>query len=120
MQSATTSVLHRVSLSLCSALQSEVKPVLEKLATDTDMDVKYFAQEAISGKHVSPIAPYKYKASMHGCSYWIRGEPGSHSLPLSPQFCPWRNLDESGEPPNDTTKHFWQIFISVQNQLVNV
>lgn len=33
-----------------SALQTEVKPVLEKLASDTDMDVKYFAQEAISGK----------------------------------------------------------------------
>uniref|UniRef100_A0A671WH88 Protein phosphatase 2, regulatory subunit A, beta b n=1 Tax=Sparus aurata TaxID=8175 RepID=A0A671WH88_SPAAU len=33
-----------------NALQAEVKPVLEKLATDTDMDVKYFAQEAISGK----------------------------------------------------------------------
>uniref|UniRef100_A0A671WP49 Protein phosphatase 2, regulatory subunit A, beta b n=1 Tax=Sparus aurata TaxID=8175 RepID=A0A671WP49_SPAAU len=31
-----------------NALQAEVKPVLEKLATDTDMDVKYFAQEAIS------------------------------------------------------------------------
>ena len=24
---------------------------MEKLATDTDMDVKYFAQEAISGKN---------------------------------------------------------------------
>lgn len=34
-----------------SALQTEVKPVLEKLATDSDMDVKYFAQEAISGEH---------------------------------------------------------------------
>ena len=34
-----------------SALQTEVKPVLEKLDTDTDMDVKYFAQEAISGKY---------------------------------------------------------------------
>uniref|UniRef100_A0A665UMI1 Serine/threonine-protein phosphatase 2A 65 kDa regulatory subunit A beta isoform n=1 Tax=Echeneis naucrates TaxID=173247 RepID=A0A665UMI1_ECHNA len=31
-----------------NALQTEVKPVLEKLASDTDMDVKYFAQEAIS------------------------------------------------------------------------
>uniref|UniRef100_A0A8C9VYL4 Protein phosphatase 2, regulatory subunit A, beta b n=1 Tax=Scleropages formosus TaxID=113540 RepID=A0A8C9VYL4_SCLFO len=31
-----------------NALQTEVKPVLEKLATDQDMDVKYFAQEAIS------------------------------------------------------------------------
>lgn len=27
-----------------------MKPVLERLATDPDMDVKYFAQEAISGK----------------------------------------------------------------------
>lgn len=32
-----------------SALQTEVKPVLEKLTTDTDMDVKYFAQEALNG-----------------------------------------------------------------------
>uniref|UniRef100_A0A7N8X0C9 Protein phosphatase 2, regulatory subunit A, beta b n=1 Tax=Mastacembelus armatus TaxID=205130 RepID=A0A7N8X0C9_9TELE len=31
-----------------NALQTEVKPVLEKLASDADMDVKYFAQEAIS------------------------------------------------------------------------
>lgn len=38
-----------------SALQTEVKPVLEKLATDMDMDVKYFAQEAISGKRFSPL-----------------------------------------------------------------
>lgn len=34
---------------ILSSLQTEVKPVLEKLATDQDMDVKYFAQEAISG-----------------------------------------------------------------------
>lgn len=33
-----------------SALQEEVKPVLQKLGQDEDMDVKYFAQEAISGK----------------------------------------------------------------------
>lgn len=46
---------HHASLSQ-SALQTEVKPVLEKLATDTDMDVKYFAQEAISGKHCSPLS----------------------------------------------------------------
>ena len=32
-----------------SALQVEVKPVLQKLGQDQDMDVKYFAQEAISG-----------------------------------------------------------------------
>uniref|UniRef100_A0A4W3HSB6 Protein phosphatase 2, regulatory subunit A, beta a n=1 Tax=Callorhinchus milii TaxID=7868 RepID=A0A4W3HSB6_CALMI len=33
-----------------NTLQTEVKPVLEKLSQDQDMDVKYFAQEAISGK----------------------------------------------------------------------
>uniref|UniRef100_A0A4W3HP89 Protein phosphatase 2, regulatory subunit A, beta a n=1 Tax=Callorhinchus milii TaxID=7868 RepID=A0A4W3HP89_CALMI len=31
-----------------NTLQTEVKPVLEKLSQDQDMDVKYFAQEAIS------------------------------------------------------------------------
>ncbi|XP_055129038.1 serine/threonine-protein phosphatase 2A 65 kDa regulatory subunit A beta isoform isoform X10 [Symphalangus syndactylus] len=31
-----------------NALQGEVKPVLQKLGQDEDMDVKYFAQEAIS------------------------------------------------------------------------
>lgn len=34
----------------CSSLQAEVKPVLERLATDPDMDVKFFALEAISGR----------------------------------------------------------------------
>uniref|UniRef100_A0A8C2JHG2 Uncharacterized protein n=1 Tax=Cyprinus carpio TaxID=7962 RepID=A0A8C2JHG2_CYPCA len=33
-------------------LDSKVKPVLEKLATDQDMDVKYFALEAISGMYL--------------------------------------------------------------------
>lgn len=37
-------------LSFSSSLQTEVKPVLEKLAADQDIDVKYFAQEAISGR----------------------------------------------------------------------
>uniref|UniRef100_A0A674NNF5 Protein phosphatase 2, regulatory subunit A, beta b n=1 Tax=Takifugu rubripes TaxID=31033 RepID=A0A674NNF5_TAKRU len=36
------------------ALQTEVKPVLEKLTTDTDMDVKYFAQEALNVLALSP------------------------------------------------------------------
>lgn len=39
-----------IKLSFYSCLQTEVKPVLEKLASDQDMDVKYFAQEAISGE----------------------------------------------------------------------
>lgn len=29
-----------------------MKPVLQKLGQDEDMDVKYFAQEAISGMHL--------------------------------------------------------------------
>ncbi|CAN7979460.1 unnamed protein product [Ixodes pacificus] len=32
---------------LCSTLQGQVKPCLEKLNTDTDVDVRYFASEAI-------------------------------------------------------------------------
>lgn len=32
-----------------TALQSQVKPILDKLNTDTDVDVKYFASEAIAG-----------------------------------------------------------------------
>lgn len=31
-----------------STLQSEVKPILEKLTQDQDVDVKYFAQEALT------------------------------------------------------------------------
>ncbi|KAB1254943.1 Serine/threonine-protein phosphatase 2A 65 kDa regulatory subunit A beta isoform [Camelus dromedarius] len=48
--------LHRMTTLFCintilldfSALQEEVKPVLQKLGQDEDMDVKYFAQEAMS------------------------------------------------------------------------
>lgn len=32
-----------------SAIQTQVKPVLDKLNTDSDVDVKYFASEAIAG-----------------------------------------------------------------------
>jgi len=39
-----------------SALQGEVKPVLQKLGQDEDMDVKYFAQEAISGGFVCSVS----------------------------------------------------------------
>lgn len=31
------------------AVQAQVKPVLDKLNTDSDVDVKYFASEAIAG-----------------------------------------------------------------------
>lgn len=46
-----------------SALQAEVKPVLEKLATDQDMDVKYFAQEALSGTYPLISLTFKHKFS---------------------------------------------------------
>lgn len=54
-QKNTEGNLNGVSFSR-SALQTEVKPVLEKLASDTDMDVKYFAQEAISGECFCSLA----------------------------------------------------------------
>jgi serine/threonine-protein phosphatase 2A regulatory subunit A len=31
-----------------ASIEAEVKPILEQLNTDTDVDVKYFASEAIS------------------------------------------------------------------------
>lgn len=31
------------------AVQAQVKPILDKLNTDSDVDVKYFASEAIAG-----------------------------------------------------------------------
>ena len=40
----------RLPPSFPSTLQSEVKPVLEKLTQDQDVDVKYFAQEALTGE----------------------------------------------------------------------
>jgi hypothetical protein len=55
-------VLCLKSFVFLSALQTEVKPVLEKLATDTDMDVKYFAQEAIRGKD-STLSIFFYEVS---------------------------------------------------------
>lgn len=33
----------------CSCILSQVKPVLDKLNVDNDVDVKYFASEAITG-----------------------------------------------------------------------
>lgn len=42
-----------------STLQSEVKPILEKLTQDQDVDVKYFAQEALSGKALRTWRPQR-------------------------------------------------------------
>ena len=33
----------------CSTIKSQIKPVLDKLNADADVDVKYFAQEALTG-----------------------------------------------------------------------
>lgn len=33
----------------CSCIQTQVKPVLDRLNVDKDVDVKYFASEAIAG-----------------------------------------------------------------------
>lgn len=54
-----TSLAHYLLFpTLSSTLQSEVKPILEKLTQDQDVDVKYFAQEALTGKSLSvePLA----------------------------------------------------------------
>lgn len=48
-----------------SALQAEVKPVLEKLSTDQDMDVKYFALEAISGLFPLITSNVKHESSQN-------------------------------------------------------
>lgn len=42
-----------------STLQSEVKPILEKLTQDQDVDVKYFAQEALTGKALRTGRPQR-------------------------------------------------------------
>lgn len=47
------------SSSLPSTLQSEVKPILEKLTQDQDVDVKYFAQEALTGKALRAPRPQR-------------------------------------------------------------
>lgn len=75
-----------------SALQTEVKPVLEKLATDTDMDVKYFAQEAISGEHFFLFSSM-YELSLLSI---FKTDP---SL-FSPQFWPWHNQLNMTKPDN--------------------
>lgn len=42
-----------------SAVQTQVKPVLDKLNTDSDVDVKYFASEAIAGIAGKQFYDYK-------------------------------------------------------------
>ena len=47
-------------LSSSSAIQNQVRPLLEKLKADSDMDVQFFAVEALEGEHLS-----KCKYQMH-------------------------------------------------------
>lgn len=47
--------------SLFSVIQSQVKPVLDKLNADPDVDVKYFASEAIAGIAGIPTSVPKSK-----------------------------------------------------------
>lgn len=54
-----------------SALQEEVKPVLQKLGQDEDMDVKYFAQEAISGMSVPA---FQLCLGLTGCEWCQVGQ----------------------------------------------
>lgn len=84
-----------------STLQSEVKPILEKLTQDQDVDVKYFAQEALTGKALRTWRPSGRVVCKEGprsgsSSSWQgrcrsscgRASCGSDSrLFLFPQFC---------------------------------
>lgn len=40
--------MHEYFYVFSAAVKSQIKPVLDKLNTDTDVDVKYFAAEAMS------------------------------------------------------------------------
>jgi len=40
--------LKEIFVIFSAAVKSQIKPVLDKLNTDTDVDVKYFAAEAMS------------------------------------------------------------------------
>lgn len=41
-------VFKKIIFVFSAAVKSQIKPVLDKLNTDTDVDVKYFAAEAMS------------------------------------------------------------------------
>ena len=48
--SPSCTVAHYVRFPLLSStIQGQIKPVLDKLNADTDVDVKYYAQEALTG-----------------------------------------------------------------------
>lgn len=45
-----------------STITSQIKPVLDKLNADADVDVKYFAQEALTGTVSQNLAEcYEYE-----------------------------------------------------------
>uniref|UniRef100_A0A8C6D6A5 Protein phosphatase 2 scaffold subunit Aalpha n=1 Tax=Moschus moschiferus TaxID=68415 RepID=A0A8C6D6A5_MOSMO len=86
-----------------STLQSEVKPVLEKLTQDQDVDVKYFAQEALTGEAQESETPAGAGGGLRGRRLawerpWAAGWPSSDArLFLFPQFC--LSPDAEEEPP---------------------
>ena len=52
--SSSASIELGLKLKICclcfySTIKSQIKPVLDKLNADADVDVKYFAQEALTG-----------------------------------------------------------------------
>ena len=46
-------VINFNKLLIFSMVQAQVKPCLDKLNSDADIDVKYYAQEALTGKTLS-------------------------------------------------------------------
>ena len=44
-----------VEMSMCRYLQQQVKPVLQKLKTDVDLDVQYYAIEALEGNTLTRL-----------------------------------------------------------------
>ena len=55
------------------AVQAQVKPVLDKLNTDSDVDVKYFASEAIAGiaGKIFIIYSTKYTIEKKICTFYL-------------------------------------------------
>jgi hypothetical protein len=48
-----------------SCIQTQVKPVLDKLNVDSDVDVKYFASEAIAGIAGKYLNPTRLSLFLH-------------------------------------------------------
>lgn len=51
-------ILVSIIYSYFSTIQSQIKPCLDKLNADSDIDVKYFAQEALTGNIIKVKKPF--------------------------------------------------------------